>query len=68
MYIPNTGLGTTSDNQYCLVITSGDGSCSCQNEGYDFTATGFCKTLDPSDQSYRFVGVSDLRAWNPAST
>ncbi|KZO93057.1 hypothetical protein CALVIDRAFT_566782 [Calocera viscosa TUFC12733] len=56
VYIPNTGLGTTGDNQWCLVITSGDGSCTCQNVGYDFTATGFCKTLNPSDQSYRFVG------------
>jgi len=55
VYIPNDGLGTTGDNQYCLVITSGDGSCSCQNVGYDFTATGFCKTLNPSDQSYRFI-------------
>ncbi|ORY27322.1 hypothetical protein BCR39DRAFT_469418 [Naematelia encephala] len=55
VYIPNTGLGTLSDNQFCLVKTHYDGSCSCQNEGYDFTATGFCAVLDPSYQSYRFI-------------
>jgi hypothetical protein len=58
VYIPNTGLGTTGDNQYCLVKTFNDGSCSCQNQGYDFTATGFCAVLDPSVQSYRFISVS----------
>ncbi|KAJ7728212.1 hypothetical protein B0H16DRAFT_1331057, partial [Mycena metata] len=55
VYIPNTGLGTTDDNQFCLVITHGDGSCSCQSSSSTFTATGFCKVLDPSDQSYRFI-------------
>jgi hypothetical protein len=58
VFIPNTGLGTTPDNQFCFVITHGDGSCSCQSSSNTFTATGFCKVLDPSDQSYRFVGVS----------
>ncbi|KAJ7223268.1 hypothetical protein GGX14DRAFT_163582 [Mycena pura] len=58
VFIPNTGLGTTDDNQFCFVITHGDGSCSCQSNSNTFTATGFCKLLDPSDQSYRFVGVS----------
>ncbi|KAJ7020418.1 hypothetical protein C8F04DRAFT_301709 [Mycena alexandri] len=56
VFIPNTGLGTTDDNQFCFVITHGDGSCSCQSSSNTFTATGFCKVLDPSDQSYRFVG------------
>ncbi|KAJ7724390.1 hypothetical protein B0H16DRAFT_1596574 [Mycena metata] len=55
VFIPNTGLGTTDDNQFCLVITHGDGSCSCQSSSNTFTATGFCKVLDPSDQSYRFI-------------
>jgi hypothetical protein len=54
VYIPNTGNPT---KQYCLVITSGDGTCSCQNMGYNFTPTGFCKTLSASDQSYRFISV-----------
>ncbi|RSH94549.1 hypothetical protein EHS25_004353 [Saitozyma podzolica] len=58
VYIPNTGLGTTGDNQFCLVKTFNDGSCSCQNQGYDFTATGFCAVLDPSVQSYRFISGS----------
>ncbi|EIW82610.1 hypothetical protein CONPUDRAFT_151683 [Coniophora puteana RWD-64-598 SS2] len=40
VYIPNTGLGTTGDNQWCLVITSGDSTCTCQNVGFDFTALG----------------------------
>nr|POF22233.1 hypothetical protein CFP56_36318 [Quercus suber] len=52
VYIPANGDSATT---YCLVITSGDGSCSCQNVGYNFTPTGFCKTLNPSDQSYRFI-------------
>jgi hypothetical protein len=58
VYIPNTGLPT---DKYCLVITSNSGECKCQNVGYDFTATGFCKTLNPNDQSYRFINVSLTR-------
>jgi hypothetical protein len=57
VYIPDTGLGTTSDNQFCLVKTNTDSGCSCQSEGFDFTATGFCAVLDPNDQSYRFIEV-----------
>nr|POF22234.1 hypothetical protein CFP56_36319 [Quercus suber] len=52
VYIPNNGDAAFT---YCLVITSNDGTCSCQNVGYNFTPTGFCKTLNPSDQSYRFI-------------
>ncbi|KAL7422787.1 hypothetical protein Q5752_002083 [Cryptotrichosporon argae] len=58
VYIPNTGLGTSGDNQFCLVKTNADGSCSCQSDGFDFTATGFCAVLDPNDQSYRFISGS----------
>jgi len=52
VYIPANGNPATT---YCLVITSGDGTCTCQNVGFNFTPTGFCKTLNPSDQSYRFI-------------
>ncbi|KAJ7622211.1 hypothetical protein FB45DRAFT_838405 [Roridomyces roridus] len=55
VFIPNTGLGTLDDNQFCLVITSSSGSCTCQSSSNTFTATGFCKVLNPSDQSYRFI-------------
>jgi hypothetical protein len=47
-----------SDNQFCLVRTNKDGKCSCQSQGFDFTATGFCAVLDRNDQSYRFISVS----------
>ena len=61
VYIPNTGLGSLDDNQFCLVITSNSGSCTCQNVGFDFKATGFCHQLNPSDQSYRFISVSPFQ-------
>ncbi|KZP19323.1 hypothetical protein FIBSPDRAFT_828471 [Athelia psychrophila] len=52
VYIPDNGDVAST---YCLVITHGDNTCSCQNVGYNFTPTGFCKTLDPTDLSYRFI-------------
>ncbi|KZP26381.1 hypothetical protein FIBSPDRAFT_855018 [Athelia psychrophila] len=52
VYIPDNGDVAST---YCLVITHGDNTCSCQNVGYNFSPTGFCKTLDSSDQSYRFI-------------
>lgn len=39
----------------CLVMTEADGTCSCQNEGYNFTPTGFCAKLDPKYKSFRFI-------------
>ncbi|OCF37852.1 hypothetical protein I316_00076 [Kwoniella heveanensis BCC8398] len=59
VYIPNTGL---INDQFCLVSTHDDQSCSCQSQAFDFTATGFCATLDPTVQSYRFIHTSDLWA------
>ncbi|WWC98424.1 hypothetical protein V866_005315 [Kwoniella sp. B9012] len=55
VYIPNTGL---INDQFCLVSTGPDGSCSCQSQAYDFTATGFCHELDPTVGSYRFIHES----------
>ncbi|WWC64951.1 uncharacterized protein I303_107565 [Kwoniella dejecticola CBS 10117] len=55
VYIPNTGL---ISDQFCLVSTGPDGSCSCQSQAYDFTATGFCHKLDPTVGSYRFIHES----------
>ncbi|WRT70950.1 uncharacterized protein IL334_007949 [Kwoniella shivajii] len=55
VYIPNTGL---INDQFCLVSTHDDGSCSCQSQAYDFTATGFCHELDDTVGSYRFIHES----------
>jgi hypothetical protein len=51
------------------VKTNADGGCSCQSEGFDFTATGFCAVLDPNDQSYRFIEVHvHTSGWLQASS
>ncbi|KDQ10791.1 hypothetical protein BOTBODRAFT_177864 [Botryobasidium botryosum FD-172 SS1] len=52
VYIPRS---FTPGDSMCLVKTRRDGSCSCQDEGFNFTPTGFCAVLDPSFQSYRFI-------------
>ncbi|KAH7103121.1 hypothetical protein BKA62DRAFT_697297 [Auriculariales sp. MPI-PUGE-AT-0066] len=57
VYIPNTGLVGPA-NQYCLVKTHDSDACNCQNQGFDFTATGFCAKLDSSFGSYRFIHES----------
>ncbi|KAH7103120.1 hypothetical protein BKA62DRAFT_697295 [Auriculariales sp. MPI-PUGE-AT-0066] len=55
VYIPNNGFGSSPINAYCLVKTRDSDACNCQNEGYNFTPTGFCAVLDPSFGSYRFI-------------
>ncbi|EIW68035.1 hypothetical protein TREMEDRAFT_63921 [Tremella mesenterica DSM 1558] len=57
VYFPNTGIVGPA-NQYCLVVTGSNGDCSCQSAHYDFTSTGFCHELNPSDQSYRIIHQS----------
>ncbi|KAH7097436.1 hypothetical protein BKA62DRAFT_774244 [Auriculariales sp. MPI-PUGE-AT-0066] len=55
VYIPNNGGGNTDLNTYCMVKTKDSDQCNCQNEGWEFTPTGFCAKLDSSFGSYRFI-------------
>ncbi|KAH7097435.1 hypothetical protein BKA62DRAFT_833246 [Auriculariales sp. MPI-PUGE-AT-0066] len=55
VYIPNNGWGSSDVNQYCMVKTKDSDQYNCQNEGWNFTPTGFCAKLDSSFGSYRFI-------------
>jgi hypothetical protein len=57
VYIPNMGI-VGPFGQFCMVKTKDSDQCNCQNEGWNFTPTGFCAKLDPSFGSYRFITVS----------
>ncbi|WVQ63442.1 uncharacterized protein L199_001595 [Kwoniella botswanensis] len=52
VYIPRTSF---PNEQFCLVMTHDDDHCSCQDQAYDFTSTGFCAKLDGTVKSYRFI-------------
>ncbi|WVW80712.1 hypothetical protein I302_102698 [Kwoniella bestiolae CBS 10118] len=54
VYIPNNPIDW--NQYYCLVQSHNTKECDCQNDGYEFQATGFCHKLDGNAQSYRFVG------------
>ncbi|WWC64955.1 uncharacterized protein I303_107569 [Kwoniella dejecticola CBS 10117] len=53
VYIPNNGIPWNSP--YCLVMTYDSQECTCQNDGYEFNADGFCHPLDGKAKSYRFI-------------
>ncbi|WWC72816.1 uncharacterized protein I206_106780 [Kwoniella pini CBS 10737] len=53
VYLPNNG--SPFSYQHCLVMTYDNGECSCQNDYYNFGASGFCHTLDGKASSYRFI-------------
>ncbi|WWC64956.1 uncharacterized protein I303_107570 [Kwoniella dejecticola CBS 10117] len=54
VYIPNNPIDW--NQHYALVISKDGKDCPCQNDCYEFQATGFCHKLDGEGQSYRFIG------------